>query len=466
MGGLARLVAADMLPAVLSAASARVRIEAMVGATRALQDRNGSVGEAFPHEGSFCVTALVAFDLLVAYELLADQLDERQRGEWLETIGPMVRFVSRTDETHAVITNHLATAVAALMRWSDVTGETAPKQTQRLLSRIRASQSAEGWFPEYGGADPGYQTLALNYLSDVHERHPEQGLAEPLARAVRFLTNFAHPDGSFGGLYGSRNTRFFHPEGVERLAATVPEAAALASAMRRSIATRSVVTLGVIDEPNLVPMFNGYCAAAVIAGQQTLDPRGSALPALRGDTGRVSFPQAGLVVDRGPRHYSVISTRKGGVCHHFVDRRLALVDGGAVASGPGGATYTTQADHADARVSQSGEQIEVETPMVRLDQELPGPLQFALLRLASVTVLRLGFLNRAIKRLLVRRLITAKRDGPAVNRRIVRLGEDLQIEDSWTEAGSGGLVRLPPQGAFSALHMASQGYWQRQDDEA
>ena len=70
----------------------------------------------------------------------------------------------------------MATAVAALSRWDILVGDPkALKKAEHLLDRILNNQSQEGWFMEYEGADPGYQTLCLHYLVDVHlqKKRPE-----------------------------------------------------------------------------------------------------------------------------------------------------------------------------------------------------------------------------------------------------------------------------------------------------
>jgi hypothetical protein len=67
------------------------------------------------------VTALVAFDLLVAVDQLSDEIDRERKRSWLEVVSPLIDFVVRNDETHALISNHLSTAVAALIRWDKMT---------------------------------------------------------------------------------------------------------------------------------------------------------------------------------------------------------------------------------------------------------------------------------------------------------------------------------------------------------
>ena len=99
-----------------------------------------------------------------------------------------------------------------------------------------ASQSGEGWFPEYEGSDPGYQTLCLYYLAKIYHLHPDSQLKTALERAVEFLSWFAHPDGTFGGEYGSRRTAIFYPGGLAILSREIPLAGRLVRFMLDSIA--------------------------------------------------------------------------------------------------------------------------------------------------------------------------------------------------------------------------------------
>ena len=69
-----------------------------------------------------------------------------------------------------------------------------------------------------------------------------------------------------------------------------------------------------------------------------------------------------------------------------------------------------------------------------------------------------------IKRILVRMLITGKKSLPLVNRREILLGRELSVTDTW-EGEAEGFTRIEYSRAFGAIHMASQGYWQSQDDE-
>jgi len=465
--GMAQLWAAGIWPYGTSKTKFLARIDALVQAANRLTRRDGSLEEAFPHEGSYCVTALVAFDLLCALDLLDAEIRPVQRVHWQDCIRPMIRYLVNADETHALISNHLATAVAALARWHRRTGEAqAEHKGQQLLARILAHQSDEGWFCEYQGADPGYQSLCTYYLADVHRTRPDWQLLEPLRQSIRFLHYFAHPDGTFGGLYGSRCTRFYYPAGVLALGDDIPEAQALASFMEITIAQQRTVTLSAMDEPNLIPMFNAYAWAAAQRHQHPQPNSQSTpqpIPATSPASIRRWFPEAGLLIDRGPRHYSLISTHKGGVVYHFVDQQQARIDVGIVMRDPRGRLGSTQGSNPGNRVTRTETALQINAPFTAMPRQLPGPLQFLIIRLLSLTAFQSRPLREWIKRRLVSLLITRKKTWPVSNQRKINLGPCLSIQDSPTSVP--GYHCEPDPGAFVPIHMASQGYWQIHDEQ-
>lgn len=466
--GMARLWQAGLWPYPTPKAQFVARIDALFEAAKRLMRRDGSLEEAFPNEGSYCVTALVAFDLLCAIDLLHTEVDEAQSRCWRTIVAPMIGYLKTADETHALISNHLATAVAALFRWHGLTGdERAERKARVQLDKILQHQSEEGWFKEYEGADPGYQTLCTYYLADVHQRRPDCQLLEPLRRSIQFLWHFAHPDGSFAGLYGSRCTRFFYPAGVMALADDIPEAAALTAFMASAIAQQQVVTLSAMDEPNLVPMFNAYAwAATMVKPAHTAEnaaPPTPTMPCRVEHPLRKHFPQAGLWLDRGPAHYTIVNTHKGGVVYHFQQGHPAHINAGVVVRNAQGHYASSQAYDQRNSVQQQGDQLAITSQITAMPKQLPGPLQFLLLRLLCLTAFRFAALREWIKRQLVKMLITRRQHWPVNNLRTIQLGEALTVADK-THLPAG-YQRVNNPGTFVPIHMASQGYWQIQDEQ-
>ena len=466
--GLAQLWVSGLWPFETSFNAFAERIDSLFLGAKKLTRKNGSLEEAFPNEGSYCVTALVAFDLLVTIDLLDQLIDQKKKQEWISIVEPLVRFLIKNDETHAFISNHLATAAAALFRWYDLTDQESGASTKAelLVSRILKNQSKEGWFKEYEGADPGYQTLCTYYLADLHLKQKHLKLLDPLAKSLQFLWHFAHPDGSFGGYYGSRSTRFYNPAGILALGEEIPEARALSSFMIRSIKESRVVTLSCMDEPNLVPMFNSFAWSASLVKKFSANkesfPKDLNLPCNDRNPLREDFSHAGLLVDRGAEYYSIINYKKGGVVQHFVDHKLELVDTGVVFKSSQGKFGSNQNFDPNLTYEMNENKVEIHNQVTEMPKQLPSCLQFLLLRICCFTIFRSSLIRELTKRFLVKYLITKPKKWPFWNEREIILGKSLEIQDKHQEVK--GFTKLENSKPFVAIHMASKGYWQIQDE--
>lgn len=466
--GLSRLWVSGLWPFESSEEVFFERINSLFLGAQTLTRKNGSLEEAFPNEGSYCVTSLVAFDLLVTIDLLDPLIDQGKKQEWLSIVEPMAQFLIKSDETHALISNHLATAAAALFRWCEVTEQDAGASSkgELLISRILKNQSKEGWFKEYEGADPGYQTLCTYYLADLHLNHPHLNLADSLSQSIQFLWNFAHPDGSFGGYYGSRSTRFYNPGGILALREEIPEAHALSSFMSPSIKESKVVSISSMDEPNLVPMFNSFAWCASLVKKSIADgvslPKDLDLPCNDLTPLRKNFSEAGLLIDRGTDYYSIINYKKGGVVQHYVDHKLELVDTGAAFKSSQGKFGSNQTFDAGLKYEVGENKIVVRNQVVEMPKKLPSPLQFLLLRLFCFSIFRSSFIREFTKCFLVKYLITKPKRWPVWNEREISLGKKLVVEDKHQEVQ--GFKKLESAKPFVSIHMASKGYWQVHDE--
>lgn len=291
-------------------------------------------------------------------------------------------------------------------------------------------------------------------------------LAEPLRRSLRFLSYFAHPDRSFGGLYGHRNTRVYQPGGIAELSGEFVEAASLSGFMLEGIRKRTCVGLSSIDAPNLVPMFNSYCKAAAAADLITQQMAGQ-LPSVPCEDHRPfqrHFEEAGIIIDKRKEAYTIINWKKGGtVARYSSDGTDVCIDAGVLGNYTrSGRLVSTQGPGGAPRVVIEADRIEVHTQFTEVINRLPGPLDFLLLRIACVTVLRLGWVRELVKQLLVRHLMTRIRPVPVWNTREIRLGRRFAVKDAQT--GKDTIKRMPAPRGFVSIHGATQGYWQVGDD--
>ena len=235
-------------------------IDQAIRAIPSIQDNKGGLQEAYPLEHSFCVTALVAYDVLSAIQLL--ELEDTKKMEYLSIVEPLVDFISKYDEEHAIISNHLATAVAAIALWN-ITAKKQNHRDKELLQIIYHHQSKEGWHKEYEGADQGYQTLCIYYLSAAFLVTKDNTLKDSIAHSLSFLKYYIHPDHTIGGLYGSRNTEVYYPGGIVALSNVFEDAKLVAKAMKDGITNEAHLLPQDIDSGNYIPLLNSYAFAAL-----------------------------------------------------------------------------------------------------------------------------------------------------------------------------------------------------------
>ncbi|WP_162906636.1 glycoside hydrolase family protein [Algihabitans albus] len=437
-----------------------------------LQYPDGSFDEAYPYEHSLAATAFTGFYVGEAYCILQDQLEAAERVRLVDCFRKAGDWLRRNDETHGVLSNHLAAAAAALTVIAKITGDEGyTTRARHFLQRIYAHQSKEGWYEEYGGADPGYQTHGTFYLARIWQLTGDDQLLESLKKSVAFLKHFIHPDGSLGGEYGSRNTAFYFPAGFEILAPVCDDAASIAQFMRASVERQICVGLAAMDAYNLLPMLNNCLAAAeALVGSDrdaalTTRRKVSVLPCQT--EGRWSFPDAGLfVLAEGP-NFMVVGGSKGGVVKLFRRTgdaaRLAASDcGWWVRLGKGVAS--SQLFDRGIALTLGSEELSLESGFVRVNQRLMTPWLFMAFRLFCLLLGRSQTIAYRVKALLVKVLVSRKRPVPLRMRRRIMLSTGrLVIEDCLVPEGPLRVDELGRGENFASIHMGSARYYQPSD---
>jgi len=427
-----------------------------------IQHRDGSFDQAFPHEHSLGATAFLLHSLLEAFKLVMGEADGSTRSDVEQCLRRAADFLCEHDETHGHIANHLAGAVLSLFVCAEYFGEVDYRnRAEAILDTILKHQSSEGWFLEYEGADPGYQTLCLYYLAQVYQKMRSEALREPLDRAIEFIAHFVHPDGTFAGEYGSRRTAIFYPGGLALLGQEFPTALAVTQAMCRSICAGHTVTLRDVDMGNLAPLLSNYICAlqtGVLEGETTAPPLPWEQPTVRQD-----FSQAGLYIRGTDHYYAILGVSNGGVLKvfHKPQRRVLWDDGGYIGQLADGTLITTQMTVLDRPCTVGEGEVVLTSNFYSVLHSLPTPFRFVLLRLLNLTLMRCLWLGNLIKRGLVRLLISGKhRYTMQLQRRVQfetgrvvvkdRLSKPPRLRVAWLEFGH----------KFVGIHMASARYFE------
>jgi hypothetical protein len=421
------------------------------------QHASGAFDEAYPNEQCLAATAFTAFYLGSAYLLWKERLPQALRERLEGAFGRAGAWLCANDETHGILSNHLAAAVAALAVVERITGNARHGERARFfLERILAHQSAEGWMREYDAADIGYGTHGFFYLAVYWRMTGCERTFAALTRFAGFLRHFCHPDGTVGGEYSSRNTEFFFPAGFEILAERCPHSRSVAAAMRGPLAERRTCGLWAMDAFNFMPLLNNLLFAADAARElDGADP----LP-WQGEPFVRVFPDAGLWVVNDPAFYAVVGLGKGGTACVFDKgaRRLAARHAGYFAKWRG-ATCTSQdcVPRPEVRWLAQGRSAELDVPWRTVSHRVFTPALFLGFRLFTLTLGRFPAVSRWVKDLLVAVLIRRKRRPPIAHRRRIDVTDrGLAISDE---------IRFPPgvdsvteAAQFTAIHMGSSMY--------
>jgi hypothetical protein len=426
-----------------------------------IQYADGSFDEAYPYERSLAAVSFTCFYVGEAMRFLGDDCPlataervrsaMRKAGEWLV----------RNDETHGFLSNHLAAAAAALLHIHRITGDDRFYQRSRyFLARILGRQSGEGWYDEYGGADPGYQTHGSFYLARCCQLSPDDGLADSLCRSMRFLAVFVHPDGSIGGEYASRNTQTYYPAAFEMFAGRDETSSWIAETMRGSIASAAAAGLRSVDAYNYFPFLNNTVfayLACVQNGDAVLPPREP-----EAATELVWFPKAGLARIRKPAYDAYVGTAKGGVVKVFdrLQKRRVYSDCGYIGRLKSGAAFSNQSFEPNRPAAVTAKEITLGGGFYTISRPTMKPVRFVAFRLFTLTANRLPYLAQQLKALLVKVLIYGRKPLDLEFRRTIRFDDNgVQVLDK-IQGGAGELVESLRRGeTFTTIHMGSSQYF-------
>ena len=193
--------------------------EAAVRFMASSSHNDGTCDDYFPFERAMGALVFSLYSASETYQVL-----EMKDDEVLDLFTRRIHHLDTENESGR-LSNHQALAALAAYNVYKITGDDRARRIaeDRIELTLSWQNKEEGWFQEYEGADPGYHTCTIDFLAKLRQKmsqlgKPEDSFLQPLIKAAEFSWHFMHPDGSYGGEYGSRNTYHFYPHGFELLA--------------------------------------------------------------------------------------------------------------------------------------------------------------------------------------------------------------------------------------------------------
>jgi hypothetical protein len=427
------------------------------------QHGNGAFDAFSPNEQDGGTTLGVLHGILESFRVVRDAVSEGLHARIAEATERACAFTRNYDEDHGFISNHRALFAVAFLDASELLNEKSYLlRAEGLIKSILERQSSDGWFLEYGGPDPGYESLGISHLAVYWQRTGSPELLASLRRAVEFYSWCVHPDGSAGGVYGSRQTALYFPGGFELLASEIPVAAAVSKFLRERLHRGNVVTPAIADLENLPPLLYSYLEASLAPGSTDSVPT---LPC-ESYEGLADFEDSGISVKATRAFYFVSNASKGGICRAFDKKTGELVyeDAGYLVR-TGKRRWISQMIGMGRRTTpEHGDSMASTTQFVEFRQTLLTPLRFLILRILNLTFFTIPRLGAWLRRQIVRRLVSAKRQGPFRLRRSVRFSEtSIVFHDRLERSHAATVDEVDLPRSLLSIHMGSARYFHTSD---
>lgn len=406
-------------------------LQSAVGALRfwtKTQHSTGSFDEWYRNEHSYCATAFTTYGAAETALILAPDLDGEARGEVEGALERTAKWLS-TRFNPSVMNQNLAAACALFNSSLFLEKEWIRHAFERTWEKTVALQHAEGWFPEYGGADPGYSTLALDLLAVLHRRGADVGDAP--AKVADFLARFVGPGGGLGEPLGSRGTAHAFPFGAEYFAAQGdPAAGQIAAALRRRYGEGAAAGSAGIDPTTVDDRYFSYFYLPQFALAATID--GGAGESAPAPTDDAAFPGCGFRIWRiGATSIVASLRRQGAFVVHRPDRSETQL--GFWAETKSGERWSSCPWSEDARELQVGtdqRHVVVHGAFARVEDSLPLVKHGLAFTTLTRGPLRFPALAERFHHWIKKRKIEKRRTQPLSFERSLRIdGSQLEVRD-------------------------------------
>jgi len=421
------------------------------------QKKNGSFDQCYYNEQSYGTTSYTLLAVLNTLSILEKELPGDERTSIHASIDRASDFLLRHSERYGAIANHQAQFMCVMLAINHNQSNPASLRLYAELKHLVAAlQSVEGWFKEYDGMDAGYLSQTIYYLARCHEITGDESLLPRLDKAVQFFSHFIHPDGSCGGIYGSRYNENFYPCGFALLRKRSPVAARLLEYCLK--VENPGVRLCALDPENLIRVMTNYLEA-LRCGPFDVATDEERLPCEQSYTD-VFFREAGIHIKGNSRYYAVISFKRGG-CMSVYDKNarepLFIDPSYAVELADGDRITNGVRQDAEYRVTGHGAVLKSRFTRVRIPEYTA--VKGFILRLMAFTVLRPLVVNDWFKKMLVRMLITGEEFVPgSLERSIVFFDDHIEIRDEISVQGELVIRKILEDPDIRTRKMASVGY--------
>lgn len=334
-----------------------------------IQHQDGTFDEWYPNEHSHVATSFSMFAVAESLRLLQNNVSPKRFRRIFQHLKRAANWLIKNEDLDVI--NHEAGSAAALYTIYELSkDEQFRDAANEKLNIVLKSQSSEGWFPEYGGADVGYLSLCLYYLGILYAKTKNEKMLKSFEKAIDFVKFFFHPDFSFGGEYNSRDTEFYIPTAFEILSDKIPFAKEIANVGLLALKNESV--LAPYSEDDRYICYDLYRYLQACDYYKEIDNKQLNLPLDDLKNFFRYFNESKLLVVKTDCYYAVVGGNKGGVLKIFnvPSRKLVFSDCGYVIRTKDLLLTTQKLDYTyEIKVNSINEEIQISGEFNQISQK-------------------------------------------------------------------------------------------------
>jgi len=414
-----------------------------------IQLKDGSYNEYYPFEHGFPPTAFSLYSSCETYRMLGLN-DEYLRSKFKRTAKYLVNNIERN-----ALNQEIASITALYSAYTILQEEWILDGLNIKLDKLLERQSLEGWFPEYGGADLGYLSVSFDMLSEYYIMSKNEKVIKPLNSIVDFIKYFVHMDKTIGGEYGSRNTTYFLPNGLEVLSNLGNKDALEIKKFLYSDSLNHNYFMDSVDDRYHSHYLMHSFLRALNKETNSYKVVETKVDLPFNTEHEKYFKDSGLLSIKRKEYHSIVSLKKGGIIKVFKDNKEIFIDCGYRIPLEIGKIATTNWLDDNYDISYENEYCIIKGVFNEIKQKVQNPIYHFGLRVIAFAVGNkiIGFLKKKI-------ILVDKHSNVKFERRIQFEDEKIIISDEITSPSEIILKKAPN---FSLRHVASGKFFSSSD---
>ena len=397
-------------------------IDATLNFWISIQHKNGSFDDLYPNENSFVATAFSSYAISETLLQLKNEIKNREKT--IMCLKKAASWLHKKMEIK-VLNQESGSALFLYNLFLLTDNQLYKKWAEEKITLLSKEQSREGWFYEYGGADIGYLSLTIDYLGKYYKKTRDERVAEVLKRAVNFIVYFIHPNCTFGGNYGSRNTEYLAPHGFEILSGKIPNARIVSSCIREALTKKTTIAPFSFDDKYMMFYSYTYLQAYLDANKNIKETH-----AIFQKKNLRNFKEGGIWILNNKKFYLIVNYNKGGSLKViFKEKGNILNDSGIIIQDLKNRNLTSSCIFNNTVVfSENG--LKIKGNLKRASNNKTNPFKNIALRLFQVTFGRNEHISSKVKEILRKKIISNTKKSPIkFSRRVIIKDDNVEIID-------------------------------------